>query len=73
MYYLLFDEMKFTHNFSTFFFEEIKMGYINKGDEISSVQDVPPRTPLPDKSYTRYIQDYGQSRPKHRIGSDHQL
>jgi len=58
---------------ANFFFEEIKMGYINKGDVISSVQDVPPRTPLPKKSHTRYIQDYGQSRPKHRIGSDHQL
>ena len=40
MYYLLFDEMKFTHNFSTFFFEEIKMGYINNGDESSLVQVV---------------------------------
>jgi len=28
------------------------MGYINKGDEISLVKDLPPRTPLPDKSYT---------------------
>ena len=49
------------------------MEYINKGNEISSVQDVPPRSPLPVKSYTRYIQNYGRSRPKHRIGSDHQL
>jgi len=43
-----------------FFFEEIKMGYINKGDVNSSVQDVPTRTPQPKKSHTRYIQDYGQ-------------
>jgi len=49
------------------------MEYINKGDVISSVQDVPPGTPLPTKSHTRYIQDYGQLRPKQRIGSDHQL
>jgi len=49
------------------------MGYINKGDVISSVQDVPTRTPQPNKCHTRYLQNYGQSRPKHRIGSDHQL
>jgi len=57
----------------TFFFEEIKMGYINKGDVVSSVQGVPTRTPQPNKCHTRYLQNYGQSRPKHRIGSDHQL
>ena len=43
--------------YNLFFFEEIKMEYINKGDVISSVQNVPPRTPLPTKSHTRYIQD----------------
>jgi len=73
-YVILYLSATLTDNFTKhFFFEEIKMEYINKGDVISSVQDVTPRTPLPTKSHTRYIQDYGQSRPKHRIGSDHQL
>jgi len=49
------------------------MGYIKKDDVVSSVQGVPTRTPQPNKCHTIYLQNYGQSRPKHRIGSDHQL
>jgi len=49
------------------------MEYINIDGENSSVQGVPTRTPQSNKSHTKYLQDYGQSRPKQRIGSDHQL
>jgi len=49
------------------------MEYINTGGINPSVQGVPTRTPQTKSSHTEYLQNYGQSRPKHRIGSDHQL
>jgi len=49
------------------------MEYINTGDVNPSVQGIPTRTPQTKSSHTQYLQNYGQPRPKHRIGSDHQL
>jgi hypothetical protein len=51
-----------------FFFEDIKMRYINTGDVCFSVQDGPKRPSQKAKSHTQYIQKTGQLIPKQDRG-----
>lgn len=55
-----------------FFFEEIKMVYINSGDENFSVQDVLESSSRIRNVY-KMITVKGQSIPKHSKGSNHDL